>query len=76
MLMGILLLPGASLAANFLVTSSADSGAGSLREAVASANLTSSPDYIAFQGNLGTIFLQSNLTVDYPVFVDGRGPRL
>jgi len=56
-LLGLLLLPGAARAATLPVTTTADSGAGSLRQAIASAR---AGDIIAFQNALtGTITLTS-----------------
>ncbi|MCU0705657.1 MAG: DUF4214 domain-containing protein [Fimbriiglobus sp.] len=45
--------------ATFLVTTTADSGAGSLRDAVAQANATAGADTIIFQAGLGPVTLTS-----------------
>ena len=62
------------LPANFLVTSAADSGPGTLRDAIGQANLTSSTSEIRFQDGLSEIALTSgqlsidcNLTLIGPV---------
>ncbi|MEZ5592477.1 MAG: right-handed parallel beta-helix repeat-containing protein [Gammaproteobacteria bacterium] len=52
-----LALSGSAHAATFNVTTAADSGAGSLRDAVAQANSTAGADVITFNAGLGTITL-------------------
>ena len=54
-----LALSGSAHAATFNVTTAADSGAGSLRDAVAQANSTAGADVITFNNGLGTITLTS-----------------
>lgn len=56
----------------FTVTSSADSGAGSLRDAIAGANGNSEADLIQLRGDL-TIVLQSQLEVTSDVTIIGNG---
>jgi hypothetical protein len=60
------------LMATFAVTSAADSGAGSLRDAIAQANATTSADVINFAIGSGgvTINLQSPLNITRPVTID------
>jgi hypothetical protein len=62
-------------AAAFVVSSSEDSGPGTFREAVASANANIGPDNIIFAvANSVTVF--SPVTVTDPVSIDGRGATL
>ena len=84
-LLGLLLLPASASAANFLVTSLADSGLGSLRQAILDANANGAADTITFDETLagGTILLSSgeltiaddtadpDLTIDGDVDGDG-----
>lgn len=59
-LLSLLLLPAAAGAANFTVTTLADSGAGSLRDAVDQANRTVGADVVSFNAGLsGSIVLNS-----------------
>jgi predicted outer membrane repeat protein len=64
-------------AATFEVTNNADSGAGSLRQAILDANAAAGPDDITFAGGLGTITLSSeipildDLTITGPATVSG-----
>src|SRR6185295_7688152 len=62
-------------AATFTVTNLADSGAGSLRQAVLDANAASGPDDVAFAPGLtGTITLTSGeITISDPLTVNGPG---
>ena len=75
--------PGTASAATFDVTSNADSGAGSLRAAIADAAANPGPDVVRVQDGLGTIVLTSG-TLSYGgggtltvqgngVTVDGNG---
>ena len=58
----------------FLVTSLADSGTGSLREALTQANASSLEDTIRFAPDLsGTITLSSTLTASAPIRIEGSG---
>lgn len=68
-----LLAPGAH-AATFQVTSLADAGPGSLRDALAAANLDDADDTILFDSSVtGSINLQSELRVEGPVNIAGPG---
>ncbi|HLO81531.1 MAG TPA: T9SS type A sorting domain-containing protein [Chitinophagaceae bacterium] len=63
------------IAANFVVTSAADSGPGTLRQALADADNSAGADVITF--NIGfqePIILASSLQVNSPVFINGYGP--
>ena len=67
-------------AATFNVTTTADSGAGSLRQAIADANAAAGADTITFQAGLGTIVLSTgeieiddDLTITGPATVSGNG---
>ena len=59
----------------YVVTTDADSGAGSLRNALAAAQ---TGDAIEFAGSLGdsTITLQSSLTIADGVTIDGGGDKI
>lgn len=59
-------------AATFNVTTLADAGPGSLRDALNQANASPGPDTITF-GVTGTITLASNLAVTGPVTIQGPG---
>jgi len=61
----------------FLVTNLNDAGAGSLREAIANADLSPGPDRVTF-GLSGTIVLASPLsfTPPFPLTVDGTGQNI
>ncbi len=67
-------------AATFTVTTTADSGAGSLRQAILNANVASDADAIVFDatlfGSAQTINLLSGLTISNPVTITGTGARL
>jgi predicted outer membrane repeat protein len=64
-------------AATFNVTTNADSGAGSLRQAILDANAAAGPDDITFTAGLGTITLTSeipildDLTITGPATISG-----
>ena len=64
--------------ATFAVTDNADSGAGSLRDAINQANLSADPNNaITFSGNVGTIQLLSDLPlVATSVQIDAKGSTL
>jgi hypothetical protein len=66
---GLNLTGGPAAAAQFDVTSNADSGAGSLRDAVAAAAAAAGNDDVVIAPGLDTITLAS--TIDYPVTADG-----
>ena len=70
----LLALPGTAQQ-TFTVTTTADSGTGSLRDALTQANATAAPDSIAFAidggGSYQEIFLQSSLLVSAPVTLEG-----
>jgi hypothetical protein len=71
------LLPRAASAASYLVTSAADSGAGTLRQAIVSANTNAGPDTITFAIGSGVqrINLASGLpAVTDAVTIDGTAP--
>ena len=64
-------VPATSPAATFTVTSTADSGAGTLRDAINQADVTSEKDDIVLAG--ATYALGSPLVVDEPVAIRGVG---
>lgn len=66
---------GSASAATIQVTNNNDSGAGSLRQAVADANVTKAADTITFASNVtGTITLTSgNINMKYDTTIDGPG---
>lgn len=69
-----LAVPGAAGAADFTVTTLADDGAGSLRQAVADANENEGPDTVLFQSGLsGSIELTRDIDITDPVTIDGPG---
>ena len=90
---GAILSLGASLiatagpagAATFNVTTTADAGAGSLRQAILDANAAAGPDTITFQAGLGTIgitgghmLVTDDLTITDPeadVTIDAGGEQ-
>lgn len=65
-------------AATYIVSNLNDSGAGSLRQAITDANLTTEADRIFFADNLtGTIHLASELpTITKPLSIIGPGPSV
>ncbi len=64
-------------AATFIVTTLADSGGGSLRAAVNSANVLPGSDTIRFQAGLqGTILLSSEILISDSVSIEGPGQGL
>src|ERR671929_1202619 len=72
LLLAALALPAAAATLN--VTTLNDSGAGSLRAAIAAANATPGADTITFQAGLtGTITLTSALQISQSVTIDGPG---
>lgn len=69
-------LPAAASADTFNVTTLADSGKGSLRDAVQDANALVGSDRIVFKAELGgAIPLASEITVTDETHFEGRGPR-
>ncbi len=73
---GVLVGASPANAAAFEVTSTADSGAGSLREAIGLANASAGADVITFQSGLGDITLTSGaITVTGPLTLAGPGPN-
>ncbi|MEQ1736315.1 MAG: choice-of-anchor Q domain-containing protein [Rhodoglobus sp.] len=74
-LAGVVLTSTPAHAATYSVTSSADSGAGSLREAIGLANGSIGPDEITFQAGLGDITLTSGtIEINDPLTISGPGP--
>lgn len=72
---GVVFTSGPAQAATFTVTSSADSGPGSLREAIGLANAAAGPDQITFQAGLGDITLTSGtIAITDAVTLSGPGP--
>jgi hypothetical protein len=73
----VLALAFPAAAATFNVTNLNDSGAGSLRAAIASANATLGADTITFQAGLtGTITLSSALEVEESLTINGPGSNM
>ena len=70
----VLLLAGNSDAATFRVTTNADSGPGSLRQAVLDANKTpGDADVIKIDAGVGVITLASEVNISDPLIVEGGG---
>jgi predicted outer membrane repeat protein len=70
---GAMFAPGAS-AATFEVTTTADAGAGSLRQALADANLSPDADTVVFAAGVrGEIALASTLEISGPTTIQGPG---
>src|SRR5262249_39290 len=59
--------------AAFLVTSGADSGPGTLRDAITQANLGTGGDTVSFAANIHNIALQSSLTISQGMTITGPG---
>jgi hypothetical protein len=73
-ILGILAFPAAASAATFSVTSTADSGAGTLRDAVALANANPGQDTITFGLPAGSVIqLLSAVSITDGLTVDGSG---
>ena len=72
----VLLLAGNSDAATFTVTTGADSGAGSLRQAVLDANATAEADEIRLGSGVKVITLASEVNISAPLVVNGGGAAL
>jgi len=71
-------LPMIAQAATFTVTTNANTGVGSLRAAIAEANLDGRVDTIVFDESLNgqTITLENELLITEGVVIDGPGPGL
>src|SRR3954469_4272260 len=68
----LLALEDRTVPATFTVSTLADAGAGSLRDAVQKANLTAAADVVRFAGNLhGTLTLSSEIAITNDVTIDG-----
>ena len=67
----VLLLVGNADAATFRVTTNADSGAGSLRQAVLDANATVELDEIQIDAGVGVIALASQVNISSPLKISG-----
>jgi hypothetical protein len=65
---GVLVAPLAAQAATLTVTSSADSGAGSLRDVIAASN---PGDTIVFDPSVTSVALQTGIDLDWGVTIDG-----
>ena len=74
LILALVLSPRAA-AATFNVSTLADSGAGSLRQAIADANATAGADTITFSVS-GTITLVSELVVSESLTINGPGARV
>lgn len=73
-LLGVVALPSAAFAASFSVTSTADAGSGSLRDAIALAEANAGPDTITFALPAGSVIqLLSLVTVTEALTLDGSG---
>ncbi len=73
---GVVTVPMSASAAVFSVTTTADSGAGSLRDAIASANGTAGPDTISFSAAIpanSVIELDSTISITEDLVIDGSG---
>jgi len=71
-LLGVVALPSAAFAASFSVTSTADAGSGSLRDAIALAEANAGPDTITFALPAGSVIqLLSLVTVTEALTLDG-----
>jgi hypothetical protein len=71
---GSLLGLDSARAATFEVTSSANSGSGSLREAITQANAGSDADVITFAPSItGNIAISAPMTISEPLTIDGPG---
>ncbi|MDQ1550644.1 MAG: hypothetical protein QOD50_66, partial [Actinomycetota bacterium] len=72
--LGVVAFPAAASAATFSVTSTADAGAGSLRDAIANANLSAGPDTITFALPANSVIeLLSSVTITDGLTIDGSG---
>ena len=69
----VLLLAGNSDAATFRVTTNADSGSGSLRQAVLDANAAAGRDEIQIDAGVGVITLASEVNISEALMIRGGG---
>ena len=69
----VLLLAGNSDAAMFTVTTNADSGPGSLLQAILDANATVDLDEIQVDAGVGVITLASEVNISSPLMIRGGG---
>ena len=69
----VLLLAGNSDAATFTVTTNADSGPGSLRQAILDANATAEADEIRLGSGVRVITLAAEVNISAPLTVNGGG---
>lgn len=69
----VLVQPADAVAADFVVTSAADSGAGSLRAAVQAANATAAADTITFAPTVTRIDLRRTIAITAPLHISGPG---
>ena len=69
----VLLLAGNSDAATFTVTTNADSGPGSLRQAVLDANAAAGRDEIQIDAGIGVITLASEVNISEALMIRGGG---
>lgn len=75
--LAVMRLEARALPATFTVTNLADSGGGSLRQAILNANGVGGQDLINFQaGVTGTIPLLSSLAITDSVVINGPGAEL
>ncbi|MDQ1546496.1 MAG: hypothetical protein QOH69_1400 [Actinomycetota bacterium] len=73
-LLGVVAFPAAASAATYSVTSTADAGAGSLRDAIANANASAGPDTITFALPANSVIeLLSSVTITDGLTIDGSG---
>lgn len=72
----LLLLTQIASAAIYTVTNTADSGAGSLRDAITQVNARTGGDTINFQNVTGTITVGSTLAITESVTINGPGANL
>jgi len=76
-LLGVVAMPMSASAATFSVTNLADSGAGSLRDAIATANGSAGPDIITFDPAFipanSVIEVDSPISISEDLVIDGSG---
>jgi predicted outer membrane repeat protein len=74
--LGVVATPMSASAATFTVTTLADSGAGSLRDAITTANATAGPDIISFDPSIpanSVIPVASQIVITGELTIDGAG---